>query len=72
MTSSRIVLAIALKPWPLISSFDISMRRSAAKMALSLIGRAAVRALGNTYRPAPVNGWISWRMASAWVDNGTM
>ncbi len=38
-TSSRIVRATARKPCPLISSLPMPMRRIAARMALSLIGR---------------------------------
>jgi hypothetical protein len=45
-TSSRIVRATARKPCLLISSLPMPMRRIAARMALSLIGRPLLRALG--------------------------
>ena len=40
-------------------------------MVFSLIGRAAVRRHGKTYRPDPVSGCISRMMAMAWTDSGT-
>ena len=53
-TSSSIVRAIARKPCPLISSLPMPKRRIAAKIALSLIGRVALRAPGKTYRLLPL------------------
>lgn len=71
-TSSRIVRAMARNPWPLISSLAMPMRRMAARMALSLIGRWVLRALEKTYRPRPVRGFSSRKIATACDESGTM
>jgi len=56
---------------PVISSAGISMRRIAASTALSDMGLFALRALGNTRRPAPVCGCTLRRIATACMLSGT-
>ena len=65
------VRAVALKPWPVISSLPKPMRRKADSTPVFDRGRSSVSGFGKTQVPAPVSGCKSCRLAKAWGASGT-